>query len=907
MSVIDGGNGNQVGGYTILGDLGSGGMGHVYRAKDVKLGRLLALKVLQVRFQADSNAIARFQREAQVLASLSHPGIASIYGFEEYDGMPVLAMELVEGDTLAERMARGPMSVDEALRIAQLIAQGLDYAHSKGVVHRDLKPSNVKLTPENGVKLLDFGLATMLAEASDQDGSPSTKTQDGAVAGTLAYMAPEQVDGAHIDQRADIWAFGVIVFEMLAGRRPFKGDTVSETIACLLAKEPSWNRLPADTPVGVRNLLERCLHKDPTRRLRTISEAARAIRCCLTCRAGAWPLVAGPAPTRRRTVPLAAIWPTAALLTAAAAMMLAAWWRTREPALLPVVRFGSELDPLAIADAGPGPSPVLSPDGKRLVFCVRSEDGQQRLATRTLDQDRSIQLSGTENAHDPFFSPDGKWIAFFAAGKLKKISLAGGPPLIVCDAPDDRGGSWGPDGAIILAPTTRGGLVRVSSDGGTPQPVTHLDLGRREKTHRWPQVLPGGRAVVFTSHSTLGNFDAASLEAQSIVDGQRKTLLRGGYFGRYLPSGHLLYVHDGTVYALEMDARRMETRGTPAVVVEGIASNPDTGGAQFDVSQTGTLVYRAGGAALAAWSIQWMDRNGRFAPLLSMPRTLLAPRLSPDGKRVAMGVLGTTGYDIWVHDSQRGTMSRISFSSGFDGYPVWSPDGKRIAIESDRANGVSNLYLIRADGGSEPQRLTESRNAQTPGSFSPDGKRLAFSEQNPENGSQDIWTLPIENSDSGEPKPGRPELLSGTGANEMAPAFSPDGRWLAYESDESGSTEIYVRPFPRSGGKWQISAGGGATPIWSRARRELLFKTPDRRIMAASYTTDGDSFVPETPGPWSKTPLPESRLGADFDLAPDGNRIAVQVLERPAQSKPARANFVLNFFDELRRKLPVKK
>jgi serine/threonine-protein kinase len=431
-------------------------------------------------------------------------------------------------------------------------------------------------------------------------------------------------------------------------------------------------------------------------------------------------------------------------------------------------------------------------------------------------------------------------------------------------------------------------------------------LAKREKTHRWPQVLPGGKEVLFTSHSTLGNFDAGSLEVQSLVDGQRKTLWRGGYFGRYLSSGHLLYVHDGTIYGLPMDARRLGVSGTPAVVVEGVASDPGTGGAQFDVSQTGTLVYRAGGASGAMWSVQWMDRNGRFAPLLPTPRTLLAPRLSPDGRRIAMGVLGNKGYDIWVHDSQRETLSRISFSLGFDGYPVWAPDGKCIAIESDRANGVSNLYLIRADGSAEPQRLTENKNAQTPGSFSPDGKRLAFSEQNPENGSEDIWTLPIEDV-SGESKPGRPELLLSTPANEMAPAFSPDGRWLAYESDESGTLEIYVRPYPNRGGKWQISAGGGTTPLWNRAKRELLFKTPDRRIMAASYTTDGDSFVPETPRPWSETPLPDPHIGAEFDLAPDGNRIAVQVLDQPAQRRPVHVKFVLNFLDELRRRVPMNR
>jgi len=426
-------------------------------------------------------------------------------------------------------------------------------------------------------------------------------------------------------------------------------------------------------------------------------------------------------------------------------------------------------------------------------------------------------------------------------------------------------------------------------------------LTQKEKTHRWPQVLPGANAVIFTAHITVGNFDAASVEAQSFVTGRRMVLRRNAYFGRYLPSGHLVYVHEGTIYAIPLDPKTLAPCGEAIPVVEGVACDPNSGGAQFSSSRTGTLIYRSGRAAATRWSVTWIDSTGRMQPLRPTPAVCLGPRLSPDGSRLALSVLGASGYEIWVYDWQRDLMTRLTMTSGFDGYPVWSPDGKLLAFESDRAGGVGNLYLMRSDGGAEALRLTKSRNPQSPGSFSPDGTRLAFCQFNPETGGDEIWTLPIERTASGEPAPGKPALFLSVRGNLATPMFSPDGHWLAYTSDESGTTEVYVRPFPGPDGRWQISSAGGTAPVWSHHERALLFKTPERRIMLAPYTIEDNLFVPDKPRLWSEMQLPDSRLGQDFDLAPDGKRLALLLASEEPGGSP-RVVFLLNFFDELKRR-----
>jgi Tol biopolymer transport system component len=548
---------------------------------------------------------------------------------------------------------------------------------------------------------------------------------------------------------------------------------------------------------------------------------------------------------------------------------------------------------------------ILSPDGTRMVYRTRGG-----LSTRLLDQPKATPLAGTEGADDPFFSPDGQWVAFFANGKLKKISVQGGAAVTLCDATADHGGSWGEDGNIVFAPNPRAGLSRVSEIGGTPQALTQLDQRKGELTHRDPWVLPGGRAVLFTASSNVSDFNESSVEVLSLKTGQRKTLQRGGFFGRYVPSGHLVYMQRGTLFAAPMDLDKLVLTGPAVPLLEDVATNPTEADAQFDFSRApsgpGTFVYVSGKEASADWSIAWLDSTGKTQPLKTIPAQYFTPRFSPDGKRLAFS-LNTN--DISIYDLQRDTTSRLTFTPGPNNYPVWTPDGSGIVYRS-LTGGVGNLYWVRSDGAAAAVRLTESKNDQIPYSFSPDGKRLAFQEQGGAT-LYDIWTLPIDWSDAEHPKVGQPEVFLRTPANEIAPAFSPDGKWLAYGAQEGPNYEVYVRPFPAdpSGGKWQISSGSGNYPLWSPvalgAGRELFYQGPSG-IMAVSYTAKGATFVYDKARLWSGHRL-FSGVREVYDLAPDGKRFAV--LEPPeGEEKPqTHATVLLNFFDEVRRRAPAGK
>jgi Tol biopolymer transport system component len=519
-------------------------------------------------------------------------------------------------------------------------------------------------------------------------------------------------------------------------------------------------------------------------------------------------------------------------------------------------------------------------------------------------------LAGTENAADPFFSPDGQWIGFFADQKMKKISVQGGTAVTLCDALSARGASWGKDGSIIVNPrTTSNGLSRVPAAGGTPQAITKPgDQG--ELTHRWPQILPGGQAVLFTGHTLVAAFDNASIEVLSLKTGQWKTVQRGGYFGRYVPSGHLVYIHQGTLFAVGFDLDRLEVRGTPAPLLQDVAGNAATGGGQYDVARNGTLVYLSGKSSAASWPVAWMESSGRTQPLLAAPGQYYMPRFSPDGKRLALVVRSAGGDDIQVYDWQRDTMTRLTFTQGNQNrFPVWTPDAKHIVFQFLYPGGNS-IRWVRADGAGEAQTLLESKVGLAPYSFSPDGRRLAYYDSSVTE--SDLWTLPLDVSDPERPKPGKPELFLRTPFNQQAPAFSPDGRWIAYVSNESGLTEVYVRPFPAGAssgsGKWQISTGGGEHPIWSRNGRELFYETPDNRIMAATYTAKADTFAADKPRLWSDKQILEASTEIwNLDLAPDGKRFAM--FPRPdatvEQKGSVHVTVLLNFFDELRRRVPA--
>jgi serine/threonine-protein kinase len=903
--------GTRIGPYEITSPLGEGGMGVVYRAHDTKLGRDVAIKALPDAFANDSDRLQRFQREAQVLASLNHPNIAQIYGLEESDKTRCIVMELVEGETLQERLKRGPIPVDEALAIAKQIAEALEAAHEKGIIHRDLKPANIKLTRDGKVKVLDFGLAKALQEQqpSNLSNSPtllSAASTPGIILGTAAYMSPEQARGQNVDHRSDVFSFGCVLYEMLTAKQAFDGDHVSDILAAVLRADPDWNGLPSDTGTKVRTLLSRCLEKNPKRRWQAAGDLRIEIENVLTSPAAEETQTTSP-PIVIRNVGRERVWQTAAAL-ALAAFAVAMWalWRTTVPAT--PVRVNAELgaDVSLAANVNGNSALALSPDGSTLAF-VGIKDRTAQIYLRRLGQLQAFPLAGTSGAQSPFFSPDGQWLAFFADNKLKKISVTGGAAVTVCDASGPRGGSWGDDGYIVFTALNSGGqsVQRVSSAGGKVEPLTKLAAG--EASHRWPQLLPGAKAVLYSSGTTGTNFDPANIVVQPLPSGTPKVVMQGGYHPQYVPSGHLMYIHEGTLFTAPFDLSHLELTGQASPAVEGVSAQPGNGAAQFAVSQTGAFTYLAGGSNLATDSpVMWVSRDGKTAPLRSKPSNWTNPRFSPDGRMLALDIFNGN-LDVWVYEWARDTLTRLTFDSAEDQVPVWTPDGKRIVFASGRAKRASNLYWQRADGTGEVQRLTDSPDPQFPSSFDPTGKYLAFHEITPKN-LNDLMILPIEGDEKSGWKPGNPSVFLSTPATEAVPMFSPDGRWIAYVSNESGQFEVFVRPFPGPGGKWQISTAGGLQPAWSRTRRELFYVAPDNRIMVVSYAVEGDSFKADKPRLWSEQVI-SLRRGPSiwFDLHPDGERIAAAVATSQPEEKLDHVTFIFNFFDELRRIAPPSK
>ena len=861
--------GTQLGPYKIESPLGAGGMGQVYKARDTRLGRAVAIKTMHQEFSE------RFEREARAISALNHPHICTLYDI----GPNYLVMELVEGETLAARLKKGALPTELVLRYGAEIADALAAAHAKGIIHRDLKPGNIMVT-KSGVKVLDFGLAK--AQRDDP------LTASGAIMGTPAYMAPEQSEGKECDTRTDIYALGLVLREMATGHR--EGTTSS-------------------LPPPLAHVIERCLAIDPEARWHSTMDVKFELEWAGKTEAVSTPVIAG-ARLPRRTRPLP--WVVAGLAVFAALALGWVAWRATRPVDRQLIRFSADLGPDAVE--GFNITAAISPDGRRLAFVDRGPGGKHQLATQLLDQAKATLLPGTENAVDPFFSPDGQWIGFFADGKMKKVFVQGGAVVTLSDAQGNgRGASWGEDGSIIvtLDSNVRAGLSRVSSEGGTPQMLTRPDE-RGEVTHRWPQILPGGQAVLFTGSKIAGTYENAAIEVLSLKTGEWKAVQHGGYFGRYVATpngaGYLLYLHQGTLFAVEFDLNHLEIRGTPVPLLEDVAANADTGGGQYDVARNGTLVYRGGKSSTAGWPVAWMDYTGNMQPLLAAPGQYYMPRFSPDGQRLALSVGPIGGGDIQVYDWQRDRMTRLTFSQG-NLFPVWTPDGKHIAFES-RSSGDISIRWVRADGAGEAQVLLDSKRELALYSFSPDGQRLAYAAPGA-NTEMDLWTLPLDMSDAEHPKPGKPELFLRTPSFEWEPAFSPDGRWIAYSSNASGRYEVYVQPFPGGtplrAGLWQISTSGGSHPMWSRDGRELFYETLDNRIMVTSYTAQADSFVPDKPRPWSNTQIFEPTVNLwNTDVGPDERRFAV--FPRPdatvEQKGSVHITVLLNFFDELRRRVP---
>jgi tRNA A-37 threonylcarbamoyl transferase component Bud32 len=900
--------GSRLDTYELTALLGSGGMGCVYKARDTRLERLVAIKVLPAHLAGRADARERFKHEARAIASLNHHHICTLYDVGQQDGVAYLVMEYLEGETLGDRLKKGPLPLGQVLRYAAEIADALDKAHQQGITHRDLKPANIMIT-KSGSKLLDFGLAKLTqagdkahVSASELPTAQLSLTAERTILGTLQYMAPEQLEGKEADARSDIFAFGAVLYEMISGDKAFPSESQAALIATILTGEPrSLIELGPMTPPALARLVRTCLTKDADERRQSMHDVLLELKWIAESgsQAAAPPPVVSHRKVRERLAQ------AAALVLALTTIALAIGLMMRAPKQPQSMRLRAEIGVDANLNTIGGPAAILAPDGTQLVLRARGADQQLRLYVRGLDQLQAVPLPGTEDPGNHFFSPDGKWIGFFAGGKLKKISVQGGAEVTLCDAAFDSFGSWSEDGTIVFASHT-GGLFRVSSTGGTPEPLTTLDKQAGEVTHRWPQVLPGGQAVLFTSNTFLINYQDADIVVYSLSTKQRKTVHRGGFYPRYLLSGHLVYVNEGTLFAVPFDLERLEVTGPAAPILEGVVASPGIGGAQFSFSDTGNLVYAAGASGGRNLSISWMDHEGKFTPLRENPGEYSTPRFSPDGKRLALHVSDGNEADIWVYDWERDTAARLTSAGEANRYASWTPDGLRVAYESREKGGAGGLFWIRADGSGEPQRLTESRNQQIPNSWRPDGKVLAFHQDNP--GTRgDIMTLSIEGNEDSGWKPGKPQPFLASSSSEWRPAFSPDGHWLAYTSDESGNDEVYVRPFPGPGGKWQISSGGGRIPKWSRHSKELFYRTRENRIVVATYTATGDSFNAEKPRQWSPGQFTNAATGdaGNFDLHPDGKRFAVLMPPgREGTAKVDKVTFIFNFFDELRRKVP---
>jgi Tol biopolymer transport system component len=889
--------GTRLGPYEVLSAIGAGGMGEVYRAHDTKLNRDVALKILPEAFSSDADRLARFEREAHVLAALSHPNIAAIYGLEDAGpSVRALVLELVDGPTLAERIVRGPIPLSEALPIIRQIAEALAAAHEQGIIHRDLKPANIKLRPDGTVKVLDFGLAKLAspvgsferietgATRSSQltDTTPAA-TEMGLVLGTTAYMSPEQATGQPIDKRTDIWSFGVVVCEMLTARRPFEGENLAGTVASILSKEPALN----DVPMPARRLLARCLEKDPRKRLRDIGEAPFILADTATPSA----MDGGVAIRAHRL-----LWILAVLFLLSAVVTVALWapWRTPTPQALDMMRFSVDVG----VDDGLGPTLAISPDGTRVVYRTRSSDGRSvLLATRRLSETRDSLLPGTEGALNPFFSPDGQWVAYFARSKLWKVSTAGGTPIALCDAPLGKGGHWGDDGSIVAELNPFSGLWRVSDQGGAPQRLTRPSLER----HAWPQFLPG-KALLYSA-GPEGLLENGRIEVQPLDGGAAVTVLRGGYHARYVPTGtttgHLVYVHARGLYAVRFDPARRELLGKPVRVLDDVASAGTQYGAAFSFSRTGTLGYVAG-PVNDKWTLAWADDSGVVQPLAVASGAYYTPRVSPDGNLIAVSVDGDKGQDIFVYDISRDTMSRVTFTGEGNLWPVWAPDGKHLVFTSRNAEG-GHLWWTRIDGTSQPTRLFTSKHSIRQIAISADGRHVGYTEQDPEAGT-DLWILPLDLTDADSPRPQTPRAVLRTRANEGAPAFSPDGRWLAYITDELGPWDVWVQPFPSLKGRWQISKGNGSYIFWSRKVPELLYGGRGG-VVRVAYTAEGERFVPGRRTPWKLPAGHTAPAGIEtMDLAPDGRRFLIEPeVDSTPPRESGRVTFLVNFFDELRR------
>jgi serine/threonine-protein kinase len=915
--------GTRLGQYEVLSLIGAGGMGEVYRAKDTKLGRDVALKILPVSFTNDPGRVARFRREAQVLASLNHPHIAHIHGVEESGGVQFLVLEFVDGGSLDNQIASGPIPVEETLAIARQIAEAIEAAHEKGIIHRDLKPANIALTSDGTVKVLDFGLAKAVetsASISDPSTSPTItspmETRVGVILGTAAYMAPEQARGKSVDRRADIWAFGCVVFEMLTGARAFPGSDVSDVFASILKTEPKWSALPSHTPPAIQRLLRRCLDKDPRRRMQSLGDARVEIEDAIAGTPETLRASSGARVSRWRAV---LPWSIAAVVAALGAAALWSVFGRHVSQSSEVLRSLISVTPADVLQSlggdgvTSGGRPVrtaiaLSSDGRTIVFSG-VQAGYRRLYVRRLDQLDASPIAGTEGALNPFFSPDAQKIGFWSNNALRWVATSGGPPTRICETAMIVGADWTKNDVVVFAKGA-GGLWTVPAGGGEPRPLTKPIPNHYEYSHRLPHALPDGDSVIFTiTPYYLPDWDKTRLAVASLKDGTYAELDIPGADGRFVSSGHLVFVRSGLLVAAPFDLSKRKIAGSAVTVMTDVmqtanatAASADSGAGQFAVSESGSLLYVPGGIypdGARDYRINVVDRGGSTIQTLptDKPRPYWAPFQSPDGSSL---VLWTQGLDrnVWTYDLERHTLNRVT-TVGRNQHPIWTRDGKHITYAGSTSAGVDNIFWIPTDGVSAPDQLTKSENIQQPSSWSPNGEMLAFVEAVASEGKR-TFALTLE---SREIKP-----LVGSRFSETYPEFSPDGHLLAYVSNQTNRDEVYIQTYP-GGSPKRVSTEGGVQPAWSHDGRELFYTTSSTKLMAVSVVEGpplrlGDPHL-----------LFESRAGhfvvqantRGYDVTPDGKFVFVtSTSEEHPPLRPTEMILVQNWLEELKRRVPVK-
>jgi serine/threonine-protein kinase len=908
--------GTRVGVYEVVAQIGVGGMGEVYRARDTKLDRAVAIKILPDAFAHDPERLARFEREAKTLAALNHSNIAIVHGFEQSNGIQALVMELVEGPTLADRIAQGPVPVDEALAIGKQIADALEAAHGHGIIHRDLKPANIKLRPDGTVKVLDFGLAKALT--ADGSGtvahplsysptitSPVGMTGMGVILGTAAYMAPEQARGKTVDKRADIWAFGCVLYEMLTGRQAFEGAEVSDVLARIIERQPDFDALPRQTPAAVRRLLTRCLQKNRKRRLADVADARLEIEDALTTPASDVPAILAIS-GRDRWRRLATV--IVAVVVAAGAAGGAVWIAMRPgPARVTRTTIQTSGDTALVNTISN--NLAITPDGSRVVY-----GGSRRLLVRRLDQLEPTTLTGVGSPTAPFIAPDGQWVGFFDGAALKKVAITGGPPVTVVPSTFTGSGSplgatWSPQGTIVFATSGTRGLRRVSAAGGNVETLTTPDRARGEIRHIWPEFLPDGKRVLFTVTKAGFGVEAFDIVLLDLEAGTQSVLIRGGNHARYLRSGHLVYGAGDTLHAVAFDLKRRAVVGTPVPALAAVGSRGFSA-YELDVAADGTLVYLPSGALSNPRTLVWVDRQGRETPLGAPARPYMHPRLAPDGTRVVVLSFGRDQRpDLWMWDLARATLTRAVIDEAGGTIPLWTPDNRRLIFSSNRDKGRQNLFVRPTDGTGTTVRLTESAHPQHPTGITPDGTQIVFYEATPTQ-QRDIRMLTVT-------APSQVTSLVATRFDEGGAVVSPDGRWLAYESNRTDAYEIYVSPFPLAGGGiWPVSTAGGEQPLWARNGRELFYVAPDGALMAVPVEAGGSIWSAGAP---VRLFAGEYYRGAEtifnrvdprastrqYDVAADGRFLMIKEDATDTDAAPSIV-VVQNWFEELKRLVPTK-